>query len=296
MNIEERLSIELKNAARIPLPGRPLGWRSTLARGRRRRASYVVGAAAGTVAVCAAIIAGGFALGGQDPPLPRPAAPDTKVTPIESATIKWIDAIEAEHYRTSWRMLGPSSRGVFGSFEAFESVASGDYRGAWGRWAENDFDHYQTPVGSPGEGSVVAGTLIGEVEQEASPPALDTASLIVRVTGDGVSIEPAVAQYPIDLLAPRSPQPVDSAVVAEPVPADVVFRAEVTKSTAVVFDVVDVPEFQGPGRFDNRDPAGPRVARWNPPAPLPPGEHILTVVSTTAQGPIDTISVIFTAD
>jgi hypothetical protein len=295
VNIEERLSIELKKSTDIPLPGRPLSWQSTLARARRRRASYVVGVALASIAACAAVIAGGFALTGEDPTATRPARNST-AGPIESAMINWIEELAAGDYWSAWRLVGPASKRAFGGFQAFKTTASGDYRGAWARWAGIDFDLYQTSVASSGEGSVVVATLVGEVRQEASPPALDAHAVVVRAVGDEVGIEPAVAQYEINLLTPRFPQPVDSAVVTRPVAADTVFRAEVTKSTMVIFDVVDIPGFEGRGRFDDRDPAGLRSARWKPPEPLPPGRHTLTVVSSTAQGPIDATSVIFTVE
>jgi hypothetical protein len=295
VNIEERLSLDMKKAAEAALPGRPLSWTSTLARGRRRRASHALIVALCALAVGAAAAAGVIAVTRNFAPVTRPAAPKPPLSsPLEATAMDWIDAIAGERYWTAWRMLGPASRSAFGGFGDFEAVASTDLKGSWARWAGAEIDVYQTPV-SPDEGSVVAMTMVGEVDQQGSPPALDAEVLVVRALGSEVVVEPRVGQYPVDLRSPQSPPPVAAALVPGSVPNDVVFRADVTKSAEVYFDVADLSGVSHVGRFDNRDPAGIRTASWKPP-PLPPGRHVLTVVSSTSQGQIDATAVIFTVD
>lgn len=285
----------MKKAAEAALPGRPLSWTSTLDRGRRRRASHAL-----IVALCATAVgaaaAGAVAVTRNFAPVTRPAAPKPSLSsPLEAAAMDWIDAIGGERYWTAWRMLGPASRSAFGGFREFEAVASTDLKGSWARWAGAEIDVYQTPVVSSDEGSVVAMTIVGEVDQQGSPPALDAEILVVRVLDSEVVVEPHIGQYPVDLRSPPAQPPVAAALVPGSVPNDVVFRADVTKSAEVYFDVADLGGVAHVGRFDNRDPAGIRTASWKPP-PLPPGRHVLTVVSSTSQGQIDATAAIFTVD
>lgn len=305
MTFEERLSAEMK-AADTSLPGAALTWSSTIARARRRRASFVLALAGASASAAALLIAAGVALSTDDGPGPRPAGPGPTASPsptvdgpgynlaaVEPAVLEWLDAIAAHDYRAAWEMLGPASRSKMGSFQAFESVASSDYRGIWGRWAGGAVDLYQTPAGSSDEGALVVVTMVAEVAQEGSQPALDAQTLVVGVTGDRVRIEPEIGQYPIELITPQAPQPVDPAVAGTPVSPDVVFEAEVTKTRGTYFDVVDLG-LGHVGKLDDRNPAGLRRTTWNPSSPLPAGRHILTVYSISSGGPVESTAVIFT--
>jgi hypothetical protein len=310
MKFEERLSIEMK-AADASLPGAPLSWPATIARGRRRRAVLVLAVATASASVGAALVLGGLALTGDKEPnfppaAPSPTGPSPTPSPsvdgagynleaVEPAVTKWLGAVAAGDHRAAWATLGPASRNKMGSFEAFRQLASGDYQGTWARWAGVEADLYLTPAGSSDEGSVVVVTMVGEVSQEGSPPAVDAQTLVVRVRGDNVRVEPEIGQYSVDLITPEAPQPVDPAVAVAAVPADVVFEAEVTKSVSTYFDIVD----QGlghEGKFDDRNPAGLRTSSWDPSASLPPGQHILTVYSIASGGPIDATALIFTVE
>jgi hypothetical protein len=307
VTFEERLSAEMK-AADASFPGAPLTWSSTIARGHRRRASFVLALAGASASAAALLIAAGVALSTDDGAGPRPARPGPTTSPapsptvdgpgynlaaVEPAVLEWLDAIAAHDYRSAWQMLGPATRSKMGSFQAFESVASSDYRGIWGRWAGAAADLYQTPAGSSDEGSLVVVTMVAEVAQEGSKPALDAQTLVVGVTGDRVRIEPEIGQYPIQLITPQAPQPVDPAVARTPVSPDVVFEAEVTKTRGTYFDVVDL-SLGHVGKLDDRNPAGLRRTTWNPSSPLPAGRHILTVYSISSGGPVESTAVIFT--
>ena len=196
-----------------------------------------------------------------------PVATDQATEPDPAAVATtWVDALSGGDTDAAWMLLSEEARQAVGGREGFEALGSALAEG-WGAWAAAD---YRVRTIALADGRAGSGAVVLEGTRSAEGMTETTAAALPYVgTHDGVRLEPFVGT--VDWQVPDR----DAAAV----PASTPLAAYLPFAEEVVFALDDRlvdADIQGAD--------GDQVLASVVAGPLEPGEHVVTVIASTAGG------------
>jgi hypothetical protein len=294
MSFEDRLRERLKRAE-MQMPLARVDLQETMAGARR---GLMLRYALSTVAIIVAIAGGAFAatdLFGNDVRTPAPAgspSPEPAPSPSDSATEHdadaglavpaakaWIAAMGEGDREQAWDLMTAQAKARFDTYAAFES-SSGLSEG-WATWAfAKDVAYYNHTVASSEDPAVVVVTIAGTRQVEGTTER-SAGALVVDVEGNRALVDPFTGAggtniEPIGTLGDGG-----SLEAGKPVSLE----AFVPEQAMDVYFLVAAR----PGRITpaQTEPAAKeRVLARSVLAPLPPGNHWVTIAASLSDGSV----------
>jgi hypothetical protein len=294
MSFEDRLREKLKRAE-MQMPIAKVDLQETMVGARR---GLMLRYALSTVAIIVAVAGGAFAandLLGNDVATPLPASsptPDSAPSP-DSATendapsgdavqaVKaWIAALGHGDRKRAWALMTARARASFDSYAAFQSNT--DLSEGWAAWAfARDAEYYEhTLVSSEQPTEVVIVTVAGTRQVEGTTER-SAGVMVVDVQEDGALVDPLTAAGKTDIDPAGTLEGGGPHEAGKPVSVE----AYVPERAREVYFLVSA--HPGPVTPAQTEPAGEaRVLARSTLAPLPPGNHWVTIATSLVDGSV----------
>jgi hypothetical protein len=289
MSFEDRLREKLKRAE-TQMPLARVDLQETMVGARR---GLILRYAVSILAIIIAIAGGAFAandLFGNDVPTPAPAGSPSP-SPSDAATEHdadpslavpaakaWIAAMGEGDRERAWDLMTARARASFDSYAAFESntgLAEG-----WATWAlAKDVVYSHHTLASSGPTAVVVVTISGTRQVEGTTER-SAAAMMVDVEEDGALVDPFGGAGGTNI-EPTGTLRRGAHEAGKPVSLE----AHVPERATDVYFLVSARS--GPVTPAQTEPAGnARVLARSTLAPLPPGNHWVTIVASLADGSV----------
>jgi hypothetical protein len=289
MSFEDRLREKLKRAE-TQMPLARVDLQETMVGARR---GLILRYAVSILAIIIAIAGGAFAandLFGNDVPTPAPAGSPSP-SPSDAATEHdadpslavpaakaWIAALGEGDRERAWDLMTARARASFDSYAAFESntgLAEG-----WATWAfAKDVVYSHHTLASSGPTAVVVVTISGTRQVEGTTER-SAAAMMVDVEEDGALVDPFGGAGGTNI-EPTGTLRRGAHAAGKPVSLE----AHVPERATDVYFLVSARS--GPVTPAQTEPAGnARVLARSTLAPLPPGNHWVTIVASLADGSV----------
>jgi hypothetical protein len=292
MSFEDRLREKLKRAE-TQMPLTRVDLHETMAGARR---GLMLRYALSTLAIIVAITGGALAaddLLGNDVPTPSPADSATEhdadpnlAVPVAKA---WIAALDKGDRERAWDLMTARARARYDTYAAFESNTG--LSEGWATWAvAEDVAYYHHTLASSGPRALVVVTVAGTRQVEGTTER-SAGAMVVDVEGDDARVDPFGPAGAADI------EPTGTLGGGAPLEAGRPVNLEAyvpERATEVYFLVSARPGQVTPAQTE---PAGKaRVLARSVLAPLPSGNHWVTITASLPDGSIWTRPVEFTVE